>query len=43
MFSKAELYVAFFNTLRKIKVLNNIHLLMLLQYEVSYELDKMVQ
>jgi len=43
MFSEAELCLAFFSILRKMKDLNNIHLLMLLQCEVSYELDRMVQ
>jgi hypothetical protein len=39
MFSEAELCEDFFSILRKI----NIHLLMLLQYEVLHELDRMVQ
>jgi len=43
VFSEAESRVAFFNILRKMKVLNNIYLLMLLKYESSYEMDRMVQ
>jgi len=43
VFSETESCVAFFNILGKMKVLNNIYLLMLLQYEVSYALDRMVQ
>lgn len=40
VFSEAESCIVFFNILRKIKVLNNIYFLMLVEYEVSYEMDK---